>query len=416
MSLKRNIGRLLNSFVKKDKRLIAFFPHGGIHRDQYSIKNYTSDNSLALFHYIAEHYRNKFKYLIAIDDQDMSSMREMKNDLYPDVEIAFFAYYSSCNFESRLQRLKKRMYIWKNVYFKATYFFTSEFVLFPYKTSRQHTCYLGYYIPFKNDIIPGEEHVKEEKYAIAKASYDYGISTSLLSSQIIAHTYPISLLKFYSLGFSRNDELLRINMEKDMIVKCSLQEHVSYPIKKIFLYTPTHRDYEQDIHNDLRGVLGFNIDKNKVESLLRQYGAVIVCKIHSKQNKDVLSRSLPEGIILHEPNPEYGLCELMRYSDYLITDYTSAYFDYLLLDRPVLFNFYDFDKYKETRGFSFDPISAIIAGEVFTDETSFYEKIERVLQGADDFKTQRKFVCDLVHKYKDSDSSKRICDLIFNQE
>lgn len=404
---KERLGKLLNSLLRKDTRLVVFFPHGGIYKDQYSIKNYASDNSLSLFHYMIESYGNKYRYLIAIDARDKANMQKMKEKLYPKIDVDFFSYYSY-----RGLSWKERFYIWKNVWFKATYFFTSEFVLFPYKVRRQHTVYLGYYIPFKNDVIPGVEGVKETKLSIAKASYDYGISTSLLSAQIIVHTYPIPLLNFYSLGFSRNDELLKSNPEKNSIIRHYLQKFVSYPIKRIILYTPTHRDYEQDIHNDIRGVLGFNVDKDRVGDLLRQYSAVIVCKVHSKQNRDVLSRSLPEGIVLHEPNTEYGLCELMRCSDCLITDYTSAYFDYLLLDRPVLFNFYDFDRYKETRGFSYDPISTIIAGEVFTDEDSFYEKMEQTLKGVDNFKVQRRFVCDLVHKYKDTDSSKRICDLI----
>lgn len=405
MFLIRLLGRWINHFMKKDHRLVVFFPHGGIYKDQYSIKNYASDNSLALFHYMAEYYGNKFRYLIAIDGRDKDNMYKMKKILFPNIDVDFFAYYNRRSW-------KDQLFLWKNVLFKGRYFFTSEFLLFPYKCSSQCVTYLGYYIPFKNDIVPAIQRVIKANGHVAAYSYDYGISTSLLAAQIIAHTDPISILKFHALGFSRNDELLKSNPEKDSIVRYYLQKFVSYPIKRIILYTPTHRDYEQDIHNDIRGVLGFNVDKDRVGDLLRQYSAVIVCKVHSKQNKDVLSRSLPEGIVLHEPNTEYGLCELMRCSDCLITDYTSAYFDYLLLDRPVLFNFYDFDRYKETRGFSYDPISAIIAGEVFTDEDSFYEKMEQTLKGVDNFKVQRKFVCDLVHKYKDTGSSKRICDLI----
>lgn len=50
----------------------------------------------------------------------------------------------------------------------------------------------------------------------------------------------------------------------------------------------------------------------------------------------------------------------MAVSDVLITDYTSAYFDFLLLDKPVVFNFYDFEEYSETRGFSFTPIKTFV--------------------------------------------------------
>ena len=79
----------------------------------------------------------------------------------------------------------------------------------------------------------------------------------------------------------------------------------------------------------------------------------------------------------------------MKASDILITDYTSAYIDYLLLDKPVVFNFYDLDIYQKTRGLSFYPYSRICAGEVFTDEESFYPAIREALSNPDKFKQAR---------------------------
>ena len=47
--------------------------------------------------------------------------------------------------------------------------------------------------------------------------------------------------------------------------------------------------------------------------------------------------------------------ELYMISDVLITDYSSVFFDYANLRRPILFYVYDFEKYRDTlRGFYFD--------------------------------------------------------------
>ena len=46
--------------------------------------------------------------------------------------------------------------------------------------------------------------------------------------------------------------------------------------------------------------------------------------------------------------------ELYLVSDLLITDYSSVYFDYLNLNKPVIFINTDEDTYKDERGFIFD--------------------------------------------------------------
>lgn len=397
----------LNLCIKKDKKKIVFIPHGGCFKDGYNIKNYTSDNALSLFHYIVTHYGNIYKYCIAIDYRDLKNINEFLRG-YSDIDISFFPYFIDGSIELRsIRKLMLMNYL--KVFFRATYFFTSEAISFPYKLKKQKVTYLGYYIPFKNDYDLDRVNFKKDKGA--STFYDYCITTSLLSSQIISHAYNIPLYKFHALGFSRNDELLK-NRRIDEFNHC-LERCLEYPINKVILYTPTHRDYEESIHNNIRDILGFQVKGNKLTEILRRYGAVIVCKIHSKQNLEALKAELPVGVLLYHANKNYGLCELMQYSDCLITDYTSVYFDYLLLDKPVIFNFYDFEKYKEFRGFSFDPLNGIIAGEVFTDEKSFCEKLELVLSGEDKWKQKRQWVRELVHKYVDDDSSQRIYDFIF---
>ena len=91
------------------------------------------------------------------------------------------------------------------------------------------------------------------------------------------------------------------------------------------------------------------------------------------------------------------------------------YFDYLLLDKPVIFNFYDFKKYEQYRGFSFDPIDSILAGDIIYDEISFYQALGNVINHNDNWKDKRAFVKKLVHKYQDTDSSERIYNYLFNK-
>ena len=54
---------------------------------------------------------------------------------------------------------------------------------------------------------------------------------------------------------------------------------------------------------------------------------------------------------------------LFRHSDVLITDYSSIFFDYLLLDRPIIHFAADLDSYRfRDRGFSYRFEDAVRAG------------------------------------------------------
>jgi len=52
--------------------------------------------------------------------------------------------------------------------------------------------------------------------------------------------------------------------------------------------------------------------------------------------------------------------------DLLVTDYSSMYIDYLLLDRPIVFLPYDLSDYSKKRGFNFD-YNLVTPGEKVTD-------------------------------------------------
>jgi CDP-glycerol glycerophosphotransferase (TagB/SpsB family) len=54
---------------------------------------------------------------------------------------------------------------------------------------------------------------------------------------------------------------------------------------------------------------------------------------------------------------------LLGYADALISDYSSAAVDYLVLDRPIAFTLDDVEEYNNSRGFVFDNIREWLPGE-----------------------------------------------------
>lgn len=97
--------------------------------------------------------------------------------------------------------------------------------------------------------------------------------------------------------------------------------------------------------------------------------------------------------------------------DALLTDYSSVFYDYLLLDKPIGFVIDDFNEYGSHRGYAFENPLEYMPGEKIYS----LEQLIRFFNGLgkqDDFAEERKRVNELVNFYKDSNSCKRTCKLI----
>lgn len=67
-------------------------------------------------------------------------------------------------------------------------------------------------------------------------------------------------------------------------------------------------------------------------------------------------------------------------SDLLITDYSSVFFDYANLRRPILFFTYDIDKYRDTlRGFYFN-FEEVAPGPILMESSEVIDTIENINQ------------------------------------
>jgi CDP-glycerol glycerophosphotransferase (TagB/SpsB family) len=100
--------------------------------------------------------------------------------------------------------------------------------------------------------------------------------------------------------------------------------------------------------------------------------------------------------------------------DALITDYSSIYFDYLLLDRPVLFFPYDLERYREDeRGFYFEYEEVTPGPKART----FDELVSRICELLDGYERERAAwrperdrVAHLCHAFRDGQSARRLID------
>ena len=104
--------------------------------------------------------------------------------------------------------------------------------------------------------------------------------------------------------------------------------------------------------------------------------------------------------------------KLLVQSDALITDYSSVFFDYLLIDKPIGFTIDDMESYRNKRGFVMKDPDYYMPGF----RISSLEDLERFcLDSAsekDDFKAERSRVNALVYDFKDGLFCKRILEIM----
>ena len=133
----------------------------------------------------------------------------------------------------------------------------------------------------------------------------------------------------------------------------------------------------------------------------------------AKEISDVI---VPSNIIFLT-NPQLDELDIHFYSllkdtDALITDYSSVFFDYLLIDKPLAFTVDDLESYGKNRGFVFDNPMDYMPGMKLYVVSDFYDFLSNCLNGVDEYSQQRLDVNEKVNYYKDGNNCKRIIDFV----
>lgn len=183
-------------------------------------------------------------------------------------------------------------------------------------------------------------------------------------------------------GYPRNDFLISDSIENIM----TDDEKVSYNMIKekgndnnIVLYMPTFRDSEYRFF-ELMSIA-------KLEGFLKENNIIFVVKLHPKSkinNKLIDVKSEYISIL----NPEYDPYPFLKLADVLVTDYSSIYFDFLLLDKPIIFFPYDLEEYlSNSRDMYFDYEEFTPGVKVFNQK-----ELEDVILRKDDMTDEREII------------------------
>lgn len=204
-------------------------------------------------------------------------------------------------------------------------------------------------------------------YDIDVARYDYFLSSSKYATEKFLSSFRLPKAKILEYGYPRNEILLNHTSTQVNAIKLKYKIPLN---KKVILYAPTWRDN----HFNHKGYLfTLKVDFDKwYEKLGDDY--VVVFKPHYLISNNFKFES-DHGFIV-DGTKCLDINELYLISDILITDYSSVFFDYALLNRPIYYYMYDIEEYQnKLRGFYID-IDKELPGLIFTNENELLMNIK----------------------------------------
>lgn len=146
--------------------------------------------------------------------------------------------------------------------------------------------------------------------------------------------------------------------------------------KRMIFYMPTFRKSETLFFE--------NFDKNDFQKFLAENTLLFCIKLHpkSKLNEEFKNIQSENIVVINKDADPYVFLKL---ADVLITDYSSIYFDYLLLDRPIIFFAYDLKEYlSDSREMYFD-YDEFTPGEKVWDYQGLKNSIAKIIENNSDY-------------------------------
>lgn len=368
----------INIWIPKNKNKILFFSTTGLY-----------DNSEALYSYLLEHgYHKKYHITCALRNPGFYKK-------YGSREVRFIS-----------------------VFFSIPDLLTSKFIFY-------HNEALAV-MPSPKQISIDFWHattLKKINCMLAKNKgyrYDfftYITATSELFRPIFAEAFGCKAEQVIINGHPRNDYLFS---DFNELPKLGM---IRNQYKKLFFWFPTYRisynrkqiDVDKTkIHETGLPIFHTQEELIQLNNYLKEHDSFMFIKIHPAQltyqfnytNMDhihFLSNTLLEkaGVRLY--------C-ILKEGDALITDYSSVFFDFLLLDRPIGFTVDDMKSYSENRGFVFEHPLDYMPGDVIKDLNSFYLFLENCMNGIDTHQKKREHVNRLANAYTDGENRRRILE------
>ena len=313
----------LANHIPKNDNQIAFYSTPDI-----------GDNALAFFKYIYS-LGEDYELVWVLNKKNPPALEVLKQE-YPDVRGVHL--YSSGGFKELI---------------RSKFIITTD-VLPITPHSGQRIIQLWHGLPGKKT---GYEHplgIRDLYLYMDRWTTDF-VTTSELAIGAFVRQFMINPRKFRLLGQPRNDGMLK-NLESSKGLLSNVLGIDVEMYEHLILYAPTYRytSYMKDFKASVKVVK--SLFTREFQEFLKKENALLIIKPH-KLVADALISSIDktENTALLTDTPLQSslltINDIMGAFDILITDYSSIFEDYILLDRPIVFYLPDREELERKSGF-----------------------------------------------------------------
>lgn len=304
----------ISLFSKRDKKLIVFC---AMHCETFD-----SNSKFLFLHFLNKHPEYTVKFVIN-DDLRRQKLIEQFGNHFIDTRTK----------EGKKIAIKAGAWVvsWLDLPIGGLFLNFRRFVL-----------HLGHGTPLKGLGMTEKDGklIKKLYYKFNTTNLTYSLAASEWLSSIISACMGYSKKHIIISGQPRNDALF--------FPPATIPEISSKNFN--ILYAPTWRQYAE-----VKLFPFDDFDLNKLSSFLIQNNIHIFIRMHPAYEASVSKELLnTKNISLFQASKYPEIMDYLNCFDSLITDYSSIYLDYMLLERPIIFLPYDFDEYKNSVGFTMD--------------------------------------------------------------
>ncbi|WP_336363081.1 CDP-glycerol glycerophosphotransferase family protein [Halalkalicoccus salilacus] len=205
-------------------------------------------------------------------------------------------------------------------------------------------------------------------------------------------------------GYPRNDALVREMPGERVGQDDAVHDAVdAIDAEHLLAYLPTYREGDSDPTE--------HVDFETLDAFLAERDAAMLVKFHPFNDPAVDADRFENLRFLP---PEFDVYPALRHVDALVTDYSSVYFDFLLLDRPVAFYAYDRDEYAADSGFHLD-YDEVTPGPVAETFEELLDALEAVRSSPDARADERERVRRMAFDHADGRAAERVYEYARNR-
>jgi len=216
-----------------------------------------------------------------------------------------------------------------------------------------------------------------------------------------AEAFGVELSAVHATGIPRSD-LFFDPEERQAITEVMLYEMPFLQGRRLIFFVPTFRGRAKRTAHYPEQFM----DYAKIGAALGE-NDLLVIKMHPFVRKPVhIPEKYADKIVDLSTYPEFN--HLLLLCDVLITDYSSAIFDYALLHRPVIFFVPDLDTYADIRGFYY-PFEEYTYGPVVRDMDGLIEALRSAVVDED----RLGVFCEKFLNRCDGHATQRFIDTVF---